>query len=228
MIFGFERLEPSATLPRHRHAEPHVTLVLEGTYSEVGDEGRWTARPGAVLVHRPYLAHFNCVAPTGARVLNLPIGENAPLFACGSCTDADTVAKLAERNLIEASLCLIESTRTQPTELRDWPDLLAAALRAGPNLPICEWARGQGLANESVSRRFRAMFGVSPKMFRAEARAYAAWRQIVDTDVTLAAVATDVGFADQAHMTRAITSLTGTTPGAWRRRARLRDSASFK
>ena len=44
-----------------------------------------------------------------------------------------------------------------------------------------------------------------------------AWRDVVAGTAGLAEIACTTGFADQAHMTRAIARLTGTTPGAWRK-----------
>jgi AraC family transcriptional regulator len=35
--------------------------------------------------------------------------------------------------------------------------------------------------------------------------------------MSIAEIALDVGFADQAHFTRAFTRAVGTSPGAWRR-----------
>ncbi len=40
----------------------------------------------------------------------------------------------------------------------------------------------------------------------------------------LASIAQDLGFADQAHMTRAVKWLTGRTPAAWRREKALSTS----
>lgn len=222
MIWGFERLEAGATLPRHRHAEPHVTLVLAGTYSEVGDEGRWIARTGDVLVHHPYAAHSNGIAACGARVLNLPVRTATPSFACGRCIDVDAVASLAEGNLCDAATSLLENTRKRAADSQDWPDALAAYLKGAPDTSIGDWALEHGLARESVSRLFRSAFGLSPKRFRSEARALAAWREILETNAPLASIAAGLGFADQAHMTRAVAVLTGVTPGAWRKEAHAR------
>ena len=64
--------------------------------------------------------------------------------------------------------------------------------------------------------RFGRFWSVTPARFRAEVRARKAWRAIAFGDAPLAEVAADGGFADQAHLTRAIRALTGRTPGAWR------------
>jgi transcriptional regulator GlxA family with amidase domain len=52
--------------------------------------------------------------------------------------------------------------------------------------------------------------------FRVEARARRALREIMCTETPLVDIATAEGFADHAHMTRAVRALTGATPTHWR------------
>jgi AraC-like DNA-binding protein len=73
-----------------------------------------------------------------------------------------------------------------------------------------------GLSAEHVSRGFTRVFGVTPQRYRLEARARAALADL-PAAVSLAAVAVQHGFADQAHMTRSVRDVTGLPPGAWRR-----------
>ena len=74
-----------------------------------------------------------------------------------------------------------------------------------------------GLAAESVSRGFRRAYGVSPRRYRLEVRARRALGLIEDGRQGLAAIAQDCGFADQPHLTRTLSAITGRTPGRWRR-----------
>jgi len=120
-----------------------------------------------------------------------------------------------------------------PGQRNDWPDLLAADLardatseRAvvstqsdspGPGrMPLSHWADANGLARETLSRGFVAAYGTTPSVFRAELRARAAWLRITRGRDRLSAIASETGFADQAHMTRWIRRLTGASPAAWR------------
>jgi AraC-like DNA-binding protein len=74
-----------------------------------------------------------------------------------------------------------------------------------------------------VSRGFAKVYGTTAASFRAEIRSRFALRQIIRTGVSLVEIAAYVGFADQAHMTRAVRALTGATPTYWRSK-----SNSFK
>jgi AraC-like DNA-binding protein len=80
-----------------------------------------------------------------------------------------------------------------------------------------------GLAPETISRGFGRVFGTTAASFRAEARARRAFEQIVRTNAPLVDIAANSGFADQAHMTRAVRALTGAPANSWRSR-----SISFK
>ena len=103
--------------------------------------------------------------------------------------------------------------RPSSARLNDWPDLLAAALAADPGLGLAEWADRMGIAPQSLSRGFRRAFGTSPKRYRLELRAQHALHRLPGWQGSMAALAAETGFADQAHLTRALVDLTGLTPG---------------
>ncbi|MFY0534467.1 helix-turn-helix domain-containing protein [Nannocystis pusilla] len=84
---------------------------------------------------------------------------------------------------------------------------------------LAAWAETAGLAPSTMARGFLRAYGVSPKRYRAEVRALKAWRCIATSPLPLADLALELGFADQAHMTRALVELTGRTPAAVRRAA---------
>jgi AraC-like DNA-binding protein len=196
---------------RHRHAEPYAAVVLRGGYLEAGDSGRRRVGPGDVIFHRPFEAHANAIDARGAEVLNLPAASamNAP-FA--RVSDLDAIARLAERGATEASRLLAAVAEPLESAEDDWPDRLAYDLAVDANLNLGLWAATQGLARATVSRGFRAAFGVSPRRFRLEARARAAIEKLMVGDEPVAAIAADVGFADQSHLTRAVAALTGRSP----------------
>jgi len=99
-----------------------------------------------------------------------------------------------------------------------WSDDLAAALAGDADLQIAAWAQAAGLSREGVCRGFRTHYGVNPGRFRGELRARTAWLRITEGCAPLAAIAHDLGFADQSHMTRAVKWLTGASPSDWRGR----------
>jgi AraC-like DNA-binding protein len=217
---GAESWSGHERTPRHRHDRPYAALVLSGGYEESGSRGRFRVRPGQVLLHRAFDAHLNRFEALGARVLNLRL-EDDPGYAIGTVAEPDGIVHLARSDPSTAAEMLCLQLRPAPIAARDWPDLLAADLAADPQMRLDHWARRRGLAAETLSRGFCKAFSISPAAFRAEARAHRAFAEIAGAALPLAAVAAAAGFADQAHMTRAIRALTGRPPGYWRRSSRL-------
>jgi AraC-like DNA-binding protein len=192
-------------MARHRHRQGYVALVLAGGYIEAGDRGRLRVEAGQAVIHGAYEAHQNEFFGTGARVLNL-VAHGAGLDAAvGSVDDADAIARLAERDLAEAAELLRQTFRPSAGRLNDWPDLLAASLAADPNLSLADWADAMGLA-----------YGTSPKRYPLELRALCALRLLPGWQGSTAALAAEAGFADQAHLTRAVVALTGQTPNRFK------------
>ncbi len=198
-------------LPRHRHAEGYIAVVLGGGYEEAGDEGRFAAQPGMVVVHGSWTAHLDRFGARGAKVLNLPpVPGLAP--GIGTIDDPDMAVRLATCDPRAAAVFVAERFRAGAARHADWPDLLAAALRADPDLAITHWAHSIGLDPASVSRGFARAYGTSPKRFRVEARTRRALAALRGWRGTLAGLAADQGFADQAHLARAVAAMTGLPP----------------
>jgi AraC-like DNA-binding protein len=201
----------SERLPRHRHARGYIALVLGGGYEEAGDQGRFVAAPGTVVIHGPWTAHLDRFGARGAEVLNLPaVPDLAP--GVGTIADVDIVARIAERDPVSAAEHVRAHCCADVGLCNDWPDLLAAVLRVDPDTPLAPWARHMKLDPASVSRGFARAYGVSPKRFRLEARTRRAIAALADWRGSLADLAADQGFADQAHLTRSVGAMTGVPP----------------
>lgn len=205
---------------RHRHDDSFVAVVLEGGYQEAGDEGRWNVRPGDALIHHAFESHLDRFGATGARVLilDLPPGLSGTTGVRGRVGDADRLVQLAERDGRAAAALFSETFVATPAPPLDWPDLLADDLRRGAVFALTDWADRYGVRPETLSRGFRTAYGCTPKAYRAHVRARAALAAIRATGETLATIAHRLHFTDQAHMTRAIAALTGSSPGRLRQR----------
>lgn len=167
---------------------------------------------GDVIVHQPYENHINRIGDRGADVIVVPLVAGHRVPSRGRIGDPDRIARIAQRSLVEAADHLLERTTWQEIIIEDWPDLLAAALREDLNLMILEWAKAHQIHPGSVSRGFARQFGVAPATFRAALRAQRAIGAIVESSASLAEIATECGFADQAHMSRAVRGVTGWSP----------------
>jgi AraC-like DNA-binding protein len=207
----------SSMIGRHNHHHAYAAIVLSGGYEEAGDQGRFTVRPGDVVMHECFEAHINRFSASGAIVLNLPLPAQTT-FVPGiiSVKDPDAIVRLAERSSLKAVQLLLSAMEARHSSPKDWPDELASALLRDPTLSLSRWSRSRGLTPWGVSRGFMQVFNLSPSAFRARSRARLAWRAVTTTKEPLVDVAVNLGFADQPHMTRSIRQLTGKCPREWR------------
>jgi AraC-like DNA-binding protein len=177
--------------------------------------------PGDVLVQPTLDRHDSRTRRgSGLHLLRLEWQLDPGVGGVYRLDDVDQVIRTARRDPHEASLLLLHlvaEAQRQPVLKEDWPDLLAQTLTGSIACPIGSWAQSVGLARETVARGFFKVFGASPRTFGAELKARAAWLRAVQGTESLAAIAADLGFADQPHMTRAVSALTGAPPHAWRR-----------
>lgn len=78
---------------------------------------------------------------------------------------------------------------------------------------IAEVAAAVGLSVRQLERRFRAAAGLTPKQFARIRRVRATAVTLVeDKEKNWAARATEMGFADQSHLTREFVAVTGRSP----------------
>lgn len=221
---GIETLRSNFSLPRHRHLHAYATVVLAGKFEESGYVGRIRATAGDVLIHPAFDCHANEMVSAGVQLIRLNWPDTTWAGGLYRLDETDAVAKIAEKDVRAAALFLEQALRnhrvTSPGRRNDWPDLLAATLVKNTCTEIGEWAESNGLARETVSRGFAAAYGIAPAGFRAELRTRAAWLRITQGSDSPVTIAAETGFADQAHMTRWIHRIAGSSPSTWRREPR--------
>lgn len=213
---GAQRLHDGDAVPWHQHPRAYAAIVLEGGYEEAGDGGRYRAVAGDVIVHPPYSAHCDRIDASGAVVVNVDLPPVCGLsLSSGRVVDAGKLASDIRCDAGDAVAILAAALVPAPA-LSELPDVLAAALSGDPAISLETWADAAGTSARTLRRQFALVYGVTPKFFRARANARRAWEQITCTDDAFAVIAHEAGFADQAHMSRAIRWLTGRRPTDWR------------
>lgn len=217
---ALKKVSGGTYIPRHRHSEAFVSVVVSGGVEECGSRGRFNLRPGDVLFHGAYETHLDRVFIAGVEILNLRLpsyGFIAEEF--GQVIDVDEIVHTAQIDAATAAALLREKTIFSKPTLRDWPDLLAQDLCENPNRKLGDWADTHNLSAETLSRGFCQVFGVTPAVFRSESRTRKAFQQIVEGTSALGKALEVSGFADTPQMSRAVRALTGATPKAWLVRA---------
>jgi len=108
-----------------------------------------------------------------------------------------------------------------PDERHPCEDVIAIAERmiADPAVTrVDAVATDVGISVRHLERRFRDAVGVNPKWVIQRSRLHEAAERVRDGDaVEWAALATELGFSDQAHLTREFRAAYGTTPDAYAR-----------
>ncbi len=223
---GIESLRSCFSLPRHRHLHAYATVVLAGSFDEAGYIGRIRATAGDVLIHPTLDCHANRMVSAGVKLIRLNWPDSSGSGGLYRIDEIDDVARTAENDVTEAALILEHALNlpcSTPSGKRDdWPDALAAALTENTDMEIGDWAEANCLARETVSRGFATTYGITPAGFRAEWRARKAWLRLTGRSDPLCRIAAEIGFSDQAHMTRWIHRITGAPPAAWRRQLNLK------
>jgi AraC-like DNA-binding protein len=135
------------------------------------------------------------------------------------------LGELAERRLARATSlseqrAIIEQIVACRLDDGDEPDdvvVEAANALKSPDVSIADVARSSGLGERELRRRFASHVGMGPKAFQLTARFAELVRRLPDLvagRTSIAALASELGYADQAHMTRECLRISGSTPGA--------------
>ncbi|MFI7701279.1 helix-turn-helix domain-containing protein [Nonomuraea sp. NPDC049480] len=140
--------------------------------------------------------------------------------------DGDAPYGLAESLLPVVGAAVVRAAQTRSTAAaapRTGAAALTGAAReaisaghpaAGGLLPLAEFL---GVSPYRLSRAFTGELGVSLTHYRNRVRVGRALDRLEEGEPSLAVLAADLGFADQAHLTRTIRRHVGHTPAALRR-----------
>ena len=188
----------------------------------------WAPRPvawrGALQAdNRNVGVRLTCGA--GGAVLGLPVDRLGPsalrLRDIWGTLARDTETCLARTPAPDAQRARLE--RLVADRLNDGhrPDasIIAAARRlaAPAAITVAMVAQASGLGTRELHRRFRRHVGYGPKVLQRIFRFSHVIRSlpaVADGRLTLTSLAADLGYADQAHLSRDCKQITGSTPGA--------------
>lgn len=238
--FVMSELEQPAPrkMPYHEHELPYFTLILSGYYNEWDRLGAREFRPMTAVFNPQECQHGSAVGATGTQLFTVEIkreqwdGLHLP--------DAP-IADLGAGNLIWKALRLYREFRLgealEPLTAESLAcELIAAAVdhrapdsspswwkrteeylraNAGSPLRIREVAREAGVHPVHLARVFRKQTGITPGEYVQSLRVQKACARLTSREHSLADVAVECGFTDQAHMTRLFKRFTGTTPAAF-------------
>ena len=214
---------------------PHISIVPAGScVSLKGPQVRMFRELAVEITHDPFLVNHDSgqdnapsvlaatmiVDPDVLRIAELMFAE------CLSCQMVDPVfAESLSVVLLKmlSRLAFAQQKETSrgglaPWQLRQITQFLEDNLVDGARLD--DMAQMVDLSPSYLIRAFKRSTGLTPQQWLRAARIRRAQKYLLEPTVSLASVAQETGFADQAHLTRIFGQITGESPGAWRR-ARL-------
>lgn len=93
--------------------------------------------------------------------------------------------------------------------------------RADYRMTVGEMAETVGLSESWFANVFKQTTGTTPLQWQLGKRVSLAQNMLAESDLTVAAIAAQLGFSDQAHLTKTFRQVAGETPAAWRRMRRV-------
>jgi AraC family transcriptional regulator len=235
----------SATMPRHTHDLAHISLVLEGSYTERYGLKHRVGEPSVLVLHPPDEDHLVTFHNRGARVFSLHLKPrwfervrdyskvlDSPADFRGGLPAWLAVRLYREsRETDEVSPLMIESlaleiiaTTSRRVSLRDhkappWLERVREMLHArlSEDVTFSRIADTVGVHPVYIARQFRKHYHCTMGEYLRRLRVEAACREISESDTPFSQIAPRVGFYDQSHLTNTFKRLTGMTPAQYRR-----------
>ncbi|MGB0513328.1 MAG: helix-turn-helix transcriptional regulator [Wenzhouxiangellaceae bacterium] len=233
---------PAADVPEHEHNDAHIVLILNGVYASSARHMPEAAAPMTVVANPPGTAHRDRFLDLPGRYLVIEIQRDLWGSAPGQDTNRPAVRMPAET--LSLLLSMRASLHQDPADLERRREELVLELCAKATgvasvnrrppawlerireryhehctrpPPLTEAARDAGVHPTSLSRAFRRHYGMTISQWIRNCRIETTARLLARADRPLVEAALAAGFADQAHMSRALRSCTGLTPRSMRR-----------
>ena len=238
------RFPAGLQLPVHSHPSTNVAVVLAGGWLARSGAGDRESFAPSVLVEPAGEEHAKRFGPVETAVVSLileagrfasVLGEVTRRFVNVQDPYIEVLARRAANELdapddvtplaVEAAALELVARLARSAGLERHPSWLGNARavlhdRYADPLSVHDIADAIGVEPERLARGFRRAYGESLGDYLRRIRVNAAARLLATTDEPISRVAGEVGFADQAHLTRWFGRYLETTPGRYRGMAR--------
>jgi AraC family transcriptional regulator len=234
-----------ATMVRHTHEIAHLSLVLQGSFTEICGRKARSSSPSTLIIHPPDEDHTVTFHDAGARVFSFHISnrmldrirdvtnilESPATFSDGQSLwltarlyrelqTTDSIAQLMIEGLsfeiIAAVSRRAESLRERHISKRVKQAQEYLHAHYTENISFTSLAETVGTHPVRLAREFRCAFGTSMGEYTRRLRIEKACQKISRSYLPLSQIACSVGFYDQSHFTNIFKRITGMTPAQYR------------
>lgn len=230
--------------PRHSHPEAYFCLILDGGNAQSFGSKSRIREPLTTTFYPPNELQSETFGSAGGRIFNVEIdsrwlghfrehsviGEESKGFQGGSVGWLMSKLYHEFRRLDQASALMIEGltfeiiaeasrrSALQVNHTSLWLDQAREILhdQFATNLTLAGIAKVVGVHPVYLASSFRRKYHCTMGEYRQRLRIEFACRELVKAEYSLAQIALDAGFANQAHFSKTFKRLTGMTPANYR------------
>jgi AraC-like DNA-binding protein len=206
--------DEDSILDEHRHDRAYVSVVADGSYTELRDGLPRRCTAGTAIFHAPGEVHADYFAAEG-RCINFEIGADAPL------RDESFLRTVASTHPhYEPAVRAALAARIENSAIRDAPAWLRVVMRDFSwiePVPLEGASALAGMHPTHFVRAFRRYAGMTPGGYRRRERVRAASSLLLHSSTPLSRIALACGFSDQSHLTNVFREATGMAPRRYRR-----------
>ncbi len=247
------RYDPGARQGRHDHGETRLIVTVRGEFLEEWGRLRHSCGPASALLRPAGELHSNHYGAAGAVCAGVRFGAEwmSILGASairGGCDGSAEMGLLARRLLRELNapgspqgigvqcgvleiVTRFRAVRSPARERRapHWIESTKELLRSRLNSPpdLLEAGRLAGVHPAHLSRSFRQFAGMTMGDYLRRERIDFACRRLLQPERSLAGIALEAGFYDQAHFSRVFRQRLGVSPKEYRLLHRRGSNTSF-
>jgi AraC family transcriptional regulator len=245
--FSFRRMRgsvPAREVPRHVHDTAYFFIVLRGRYATEAQNARDLCGPMSVIFNPTGTTHRDHFVDRDGLFLAISVPaelerEIEPSISVSTALTRPDVVKTIGATLQEIDTggashdpfaleglglqliaACVPDRRRPSRQAPGWLMRVCEHLRdvsAGP-LSVARLATDAGVHPVHLARVFRRHHGCSPGQYIRAWRVQKAKRLIAASAASFSDIASIAGFCDQSHLTHDFKSVTGLTPGQYRRR----------
>ncbi|MBS1702580.1 MAG: helix-turn-helix domain-containing protein [Armatimonadetes bacterium] len=246
LLLTENRFPSNLRVGQHSHIYPHFTIVLKGGFVEQYGEHKFVCSAGSVLLVPQDQSHCDIMGPDGTHSLSIEISRSLERFLSSESDlltrprvlrSSDLSAAIAnlKRHFLTstpsssfeihcAAMQVILAVLRSDTRPSDGPTWLATICNRleedlSQNQSLSELASLAGVSIAHLCRAFHRNKGMTIGDYVRRLRLCAAAERLSQSTDSIALIAAETGFADQAHLSRTFRQAYGLSPRAYRSQA---------